>query len=131
MASPAVYASRTRPKPMASFSGSYTSQRPSAYKNRCPAATGLRLRISAPTRRATPRKKPNIFFFTAPASSIRIITVVSRLSKILGGAKKYVGPISRMSCITVAALSGQLTQKPAQYAWPYEKMWSPTQAMGR
>ena len=51
------------------------------------------------------------------ASAIRMETVVSRFSSTLGGAKKYVGPISRMSVSTVSGLSGQLTQKPATCPW--------------
>ena len=62
---------------------------------------------------------------------MRIVTWVSRFSKIRGGAKKNVGPISFRSFMTVAPDSGHATQKPAIRASPYEKIWSPTQAMGR
>ena len=48
-----------------------------------------------------------------PASSMRIITRVSICSKVRGGAKKNVGPISRRSAIAVSPLSGQAMQKPA------------------
>ncbi len=44
---------------------------------------------------------------------MRIDTCVRMFSKILGGAKKYVGPISLRSVITVSELSGHETQKPA------------------
>src|SRR2546427_10120482 len=53
------------------------------------------------------------------------------VSQILGGAKKYVGPISFKSWSTVAALSGQLMANPVTMDWAYEKMWSPTHAIGR
>ena len=48
-----------------------------------------------------------------PASSMRIITRVSICSKVRGGAKKKVGPISRRSAIAVSPLSGHAMQKPA------------------
>ena len=48
---------------------------------------GLPSRISAPQRRATAMKYSNMPRFTALASSMRIITVVSRFSNTLGGAK--------------------------------------------
>ncbi len=75
--------------------------------------------------------RPNIARLIRPASSIRIITRVSIPSKNRGGAKKYVGPISRRSCSIVSGLSGQATQNPAHHACPIEKMKSPTQAIGR
>ena len=49
---------------------------------------------------------------------MRIVTWVSRFSKIRGGAKKNVGPISFRSFMTVAPDSGHATQKPAISASP-------------
>jgi hypothetical protein len=66
-----------------------------------------------PARLATSMKYRNIHRLNAPASSMRIITVVRMFSKMRGGAKKKVGPISRRSLSTVALLSGHDTQKPA------------------
>jgi hypothetical protein len=43
--------------------------------------------MSAPTRRATAMKRWNSWRLMAPASSIRIITVVSMFSNTRGGAK--------------------------------------------
>ena len=45
---------------------------------------------------------------------MRIMTLVSWPSNTRGGAKKYVGPISRRSVIIVCAPSGQFTQNPVQ-----------------
>ena len=43
--------------------------------------------LAGPTRRATSMKAWNILRLSAPASSMRIITVVSRPSNTRGGAK--------------------------------------------
>jgi hypothetical protein len=51
-------------------------------------------------------------FLNLPASSMRTVICVSMVSKTRGGAKKYVGPISRRSSIAVSGLSGQATQRP-------------------
>ena len=48
-----------------------------------------------------------------PASSMRIISRVSICSKVRGGAKKNVGPISRRSAIDVSRVSQHAMQKPA------------------
>jgi hypothetical protein len=56
------------------------------------------------------------------ASSIRTMSWVRMVSQIRGGAKKYVGPISFRSCMTVATLSGQLVVKPVAMDCPNENM---------
>ena len=58
-------------------------------------------------------KKWNSLRFSQLESSMRIITCVRIFSQMRGGAKKYVGPSSFRSIITVAPDSGQLRQKPA------------------
>ena len=62
---------------------------------------------------------------------MRIITEVSKFSKIRGGAKKYVGPNSCKSISTVSEYYGQAVQSPDVSAWAYEKIFSPTHAIGR
>jgi hypothetical protein len=49
---------------------------------------------------------------------MRTMIWVSMFSNTRGGAKKYEGPISRRSSVTVSGLSGQATHSAPAKAWP-------------